>query len=109
MSDEQKIMDIKEFRSLGLLRELNRRFLHPIGLAMAVTIDEDTNEENLGYIIDSRDDPEGFIYSQDTFETRKKASDYYDSLVESKRECRETLFKYPTVIQPLDHEIIKDK
>ena len=31
---EQKYMPIKEFRERGYLQELNRRFLHPLGLAL---------------------------------------------------------------------------
>jgi len=55
-------MDIKEFREKGLLAELNRTFLHPLGLALEVTI-EDDGEEKLGGIWDFRDDPEGILYA----------------------------------------------
>jgi hypothetical protein len=38
MSDNQKInyMDIAEFQSEGYLQEVNRQFLHPLGLALEV-------------------------------------------------------------------------
>ena len=61
MKDIKRI-DIKEFRKLGFLQELNRQFLHPMGLALEVVVDEETGEEKLGGIWDYRNDPEGIIY-----------------------------------------------
>ena len=56
-----KYINIKEFRQQGYLQELNRQFLHPLGLALEVKIDENGNE-TLGGIWDYRDDPEGIAY-----------------------------------------------
>jgi hypothetical protein len=56
-----KYMDVKEFRRLGYLQELNRRFLHPLGLALAVGVHEDGTEV-LAEIWDYRDDPEGIRF-----------------------------------------------
>lgn len=69
--DEIKRMDIKEFRESGLLAELNRTFLHPLGLALEVAIDDETGEEKLGGIWDYRDDPEGMLYGKECFPTEK--------------------------------------
>lgn len=55
-------MDIKEFREKGYLQELNRMFLHPLGLALEVQIDEEGNE-SLGGIWDYRNDKEGIHYA----------------------------------------------
>lgn len=55
-----KYIDIKEFREKGYLQELNRRFLHPLGLALEVQIDD--GNEILGGIWDYRDDEEGILY-----------------------------------------------
>lgn len=55
-----KVMDIAEFKEQGFLEEVNRQFFHPLGLALAVTVHDDGAAE-LAYIIDSRDDSEGFI------------------------------------------------
>lgn len=55
-------MDIAEFRALGYLQELNRLFLHPLGLALEVVGSFD-GTETLGGIWDSRDDPEGIVFS----------------------------------------------
>lgn len=57
-----KYMPIREFREAGFLQELNRQFLHPLGLALEVTVDDETGEERLGGIWDYRDDPHGMIY-----------------------------------------------
>jgi hypothetical protein len=54
-------MDIKEFRELGFLQEVNRLFFHPLGLALEVVVEED-GDEHLGGIWDYRDDPEGIIF-----------------------------------------------
>lgn len=68
MNDSTPIvkMPISEFRSLGYLQELNRQFLHPLGLALEVVIDNETGEETLGGVWDYRSDPEGIIYSPTT-------------------------------------------
>jgi len=54
-------MDIKEFREKGYLQECNRQFLHPLGLALSVKIDEKGNE-TLDSILYT-DDKEGFYYN----------------------------------------------
>jgi len=66
MSDVKR-MDIKEFRQIGLIAELNRSFLHPLGMALEVIIDDETGEEKLGGIWDYRDDPEGMLFSKEHF------------------------------------------
>jgi hypothetical protein len=61
--DTIKRMSIKEFRRLGLLQEVNRRFFHPLGLALEA--EESTSGEwSLSSIWDCRDDPEGILYAQ---------------------------------------------
>ncbi len=54
-------MDIAEFVDLGYLQEANRQFFHPLGLALAVEVDED----GTGYITgvwDEREDLEGIWF-----------------------------------------------
>lgn len=62
-SDEPEInrIDIAEFRSFGYLQEINRLFLHPLGLALEVMINPD-GTETLGGIWDYRHDPEGMMF-----------------------------------------------
>ena len=53
---------VAEFYELGLLSEINRRILHPIGLAMSVRkVDGEATEFGAIYV-DS--DPEGWIYGE---------------------------------------------
>lgn len=85
-------MPIAEFRAFGYLQELNRRFLHPLGLALEVLVADD-GTESLGGIWDYRADPEGICYGlgmvnhekcrrvydteSDRFEARRAALGYW--------------------------------
>jgi len=69
MSDDIKYADISELRDLGVIQEINRQFLHPLGLALEVEIDDQTGEVHLGGVWDSRDDPEGIAYGTVAQET----------------------------------------
>lgn len=62
MATGSKTMAANEFQELGLLQEVNRQFLHPRGLAMAVTIDGD--KVTFGPIYDYRDEPEGVEFAR---------------------------------------------
>lgn len=71
MSGKQvKRIDIKELREFGYLHELNRLFLHPLGLALEVVVEED-GTERLGGVWDYRDDPEGMAFADDTLDAEK--------------------------------------
>ena len=69
-AEDIKKIDIKEFREGGYLQELNRRFLHPLGLALEV-ISED-GKEKLGGIWDYRDDDEGIHYDIENSDQERK-------------------------------------
>lgn len=106
MSEEVKRINIKEFREEGYLQELNRRFLHPLGLALEIIIDE-TGEEKLGGVWDYRDDPEGLNYglNNPTFSSeerlegfRKRCKNITDQELK-KREVREKNLGY--FIEPI--------
>lgn len=56
-----KEMSVAEFRELGLLQEVNRRLLHPLGLALEVVV-MGYGGERFGRIWDFRDDPEGIVF-----------------------------------------------
>ncbi len=58
---DKKYLEVAEFRKLGYLQELNRCFLHPLGLAIEVIV-EDDGTERFGRVWDCRDDPEGIIF-----------------------------------------------
>lgn len=54
-------IDLGEFRALGFLQEINRRVLHPAGLALEMGIDE-AGCTVFGGVWDYRDDAEGIVY-----------------------------------------------
>ena len=62
MSDIKRL-PVKDFREQGYLQELNRRFLHPLGLALEVVVEED-GTERFGGVWDYREDAEGIIYGE---------------------------------------------
>ena len=73
MEKEVKRIEIKEFREKGYLQELNRRFLHPLGLALEVKVDDETGVETLSGVWDCRDEDEGIFYAiKDSDEERQK-------------------------------------
>jgi hypothetical protein len=65
-----KYMSVKEFREAGYLQELNRRFLHPLGLALEVVM-QANNQEYFGRIWDCRDDPEGWLFDDGLIDREK--------------------------------------
>ena len=52
----------------GLLFEINRKVLHPLGLALSVECDDETDEvKGFAYLWDSTADPEGIRFSPESF------------------------------------------
>ncbi len=98
MSEEVKRIEIKEFRQLGFIQEINRRFLHPCGLALEVIVDLETKEEKLGGVWDYRDDPEGIRFVEDVLDGQKFQS--VEDLFYSKAEARRENLGY--FIQPIE-------
>ena len=88
-------LTVKEFRELGCVQEINRRVLHPIGLALEIRI-LPNGEEEFGRIWDSRDDPESFVYGDGINE--KKSSSYY-SMMQEKMLAR--LRRFGWIEQPI--------
>ena len=85
MEEDIKKMDVKTFRELGYLQELNRQFLHPLGLALEVVIDEFGNE-SFGGVWDYRDDKDGISYGlSDSDNSRKKRFSDKATFVESEK------------------------
>lgn len=102
---ETKKMSVKEFRALGYLQELNRTFLHPLGLALEVKVDEETGDEIFGEVWDSRDDPEGIVFGmKDSDEERIQRFKIHAKYVDTEREKRVKVRKEGLgfVIEPID-------
>jgi hypothetical protein len=66
-----KRIDIKKFQEFGYLQEVNRRFLHPLGLALEIVIDNETGDMVLGGIWDYQDYPEGMIFADGEIDQEK--------------------------------------
>lgn len=93
-----KYMDVNEFIEEGYLQELNRRFLHPLGLAIECEVDED-GEARLGRVWDYRDDPEGLYFEIDPEAFKEKAERIEDLWTQRRRSRGEHL---GYMIQPYD-------
>lgn len=94
-----KVMSIKEFRELGLVQEINRRFLHPLGLALEVIIDEQTGEESILRVWDDRDNPEGFIFGPGVIDVTK--ADAVDDEFAKRAQAR--IMKWGFICQTVRH------
>lgn len=99
-----KRMSVSEFRKLGYLREVNRCFLHPLGLALEIVVEVD-GTMRFGEVHDYRDDPEGLMYGEDIVSTQQASEDAQRILAErdAKSVQRQTSFNWPTTIQPISH------
>lgn len=96
------LMEIAEFRRLGLLQEVNRLFFHPLGLALEVSIEAD-GTERMGGIWDYRDDPEGMAFVDGEISLRKAHA--VAAMKAEKIPARAQLFGVIGGVQPLpDHE-----
>jgi hypothetical protein len=93
-----KVIDIKEFRERGYLQEANRRFFHPLGLALAIEVDNETGKESLANVWDCRDDPEGIYFAGDYGNDPAKAANI-EREWEEKAAVREV--KLGWIVQPL--------
>lgn len=62
-------ISLRSLTDNGLLFEINRRVLHPLGLALAVQWDGETSEGEPDRVVLLHDgDPEGSIFEAKTFE-----------------------------------------
>jgi hypothetical protein len=91
-------MPISEFRAIGLLQEINRQFLHPMGLALEVVINSETGEEELGGIWCCWDDAEGILFDEFTNDMKNKAQRV--QVIRANKESRR-LASLGFIIQPI--------
>jgi hypothetical protein len=82
----------------GLLFEINRKILHPLGLALTVIVDnEDSSVPNimLGDLQDYSYDPEGVIFGDKTFdEGMQKLKTFMQEVGNSRIEARRNILGY---------------
>ena len=84
-------LDPSAFMQEGYLQELNRRFLHPLGLALAVSIDDDGTVQ-LDSILDFRFDPEGCVFGPGVIDPGK--ADRIEGLERDRKQAREAALGY---------------
>ena len=103
MSDIKR-MDIKEFRAKGYLQELNRRFLHPLGLALETIINDD-DTESFGGVWDYREDKEGMLFGLSHSDVNRKEEfknkkTFIDNEFTSREKDREEALGF--IIEPVE-------
>lgn len=91
------ILNLRELRDAGYLQEANRRFFHPIGLALALVYGDGVEAEPTGVeVYDYRDDEEGVFYppARDQIEAsqRLEYAGRYDYERDQKKAKRTELF-----------------
>ena len=98
--DAVPYINVEEFRQDGYLQEINRLFLHPLGLALSITVDDDGVATGFAGIIDGRDDPEGWSYGPGMIDSVKAHQ------IENQRELFASVRqeKLGYVIQPLEDD-----
>ena len=91
---------VAEFRELGYLQELNRLFLHPLGLALEAVLNDD-GTESFGEVWDYRDDDEGMWYDECMFddEFKERAKRIEQEII---RHGQARMEKLGYVIQPYE-------
>jgi hypothetical protein len=63
-------MDLREFVDFGYLQELNRLFLHPLGLALSIVVDDD-GRVDLDCVFDDRADLDGILFAEGLLDPAK--------------------------------------
>ncbi len=96
-------INIKELREKGYLQEVNRRFFHPLGLALEITIDENKNEIISG-ILDCRKDKEGLYWGINNFSEKRKQNftknkKFIDDEIKKREDVRKKRFN--DIIEPI--------
>lgn len=105
MSKERRRISVEEFRAKGYLQELNRRFLHPLGLALEVSINETDGSERFSGVWDCRDDEEGIFFDIANSSEYRRAlflthASFIDDELESRSKARKEKLGY--VVEPIE-------
>lgn len=91
-------MALKEIEDSGVLQEVNRQFLHPLGLALCVTY-LGGNPAKLE-MLDMRQDPEGWIFDEVSIEKAKKVE------LELMKRAGPRMKAIGAIVQPLPGETV---
>lgn len=63
MTEDLNTMSLDEFVQSGYLQEVNRKFFHPMGIALSVIQNADGKVEGFGPIWDYRNEPTGIRFA----------------------------------------------
>jgi hypothetical protein len=69
-------LSFAELRENGLLQEINRQLLHPLGLALEAEPARIVGDPVICRILDHRHDPEGMIFAVPATELRSRARQF---------------------------------
>jgi len=100
-SGEPTYLSPAEFRRLGYLQELNRCFLHPLGLALSTDVADD-GTETFGAIWDCREDPDGIWFGGQFPADAKERADRIAAELATKMVTRVASLGF--IIEPLSEE-----
>jgi|SRR5260370_5562871 len=90
------IVPPREFQQRGYLQEVNRCFLHPLGLAMGVKLHDDDPSKDEYQVLDARDDPEGFVFGDEV----DLAPNAFAVQVEQEARAKARVAKLGFIVQP---------
>jgi hypothetical protein len=93
-----RVMEVDEFHEAGFLQEVNRLFLHPLGLALEIRVEGE--KKMFGRIWDYRDDPEGLVFADGEIDAKK--AQLVEDMRASKAETR--MRKLGFIVQPVDEQ-----
>lgn len=101
-----KTLSLSDLKNGGYLQEVNRRFFHPLGLALAIRTEEGQSlDEGVLQVNDARDDEEGYYFSgaSDPMEASERMAHAgkIDFEIEAKRATRVDLFG--DAVQGIEH------
>jgi len=88
------MMPLQQFIDDGYLQEANRRFLHPLGLALAIDADEGTVD-----IWNAQDDPEGWVFADLSDDDSARKAESVRVIAEDFARTRRSCLGF--VIQPI--------
>lgn len=83
----------------GLIFEINRKVLHPLGLALVVDIDRGTKTKLAITALLKTDDPEGFLYDEEGFNVGTEKYQKLHMSKEMQERMATRLSKYGFIVQ----------
>ena len=91
----EKNIPLRSLADEGLLFEINRQVLHPLGLALAFVWNGSDNGEPDSVVLKHTTDGEGFLFSSETFiDGATKFKDFMSRYGEERIEKRKTAVGY---------------